>query len=74
MTEKTNKNFISIDLNTAINSYGEVFFVGETVGHEDRKAGTAKILSFQPDNASNEVTAVTDKGTAHINFLAKLKP
>lgn len=66
------QNFISVDKNTVINSYGEVFTVNETVAHEDDEVGTATILSFEPIEDRNEIRVNTDKGFAHIDFLVKL--
>ncbi len=70
---ENNQNFISADYKTAINSYGEYYTVGELVAHEDADAGSATILSFEHDIASNEIKAITDKGHTHIDFLAKIK-
>lgn len=66
-----NKNFISVDKQDAINSYGTRFSVGENVIHESKSAGTAVIQSFEIDKESNEVRANTSKGYAHIDFIAK---
>lgn len=73
MNEEVRKqNFISVDKQTAINSHNEVFCVGETVEHEDRDAGQAMIISFEPDEEYNEVKAWTSRGYAHLDFLVKL--
>ena len=66
------KNFLSVDKQHAISSYGQLFVVGEVVGHDDEKAGQAKITSFEFDEKSNEVKANTEKGYAHLDFLVKL--
>ena len=73
MEAKENQNFISCDKKTVRNSYGDFFTVGEVVGHQGAK-DTATILSFTPDIESNEITAITDKGTAHLDFLIKKEP
>lgn len=64
-----NVNFISADKKKAINSYGEIFFEGDVVGHEDNMLGTATIQRFEVDDESNEVKAITEKGYAHIDFI-----
>ena len=67
------KNFLSVDKQHAISSYGQLFVVGEVVGHDEgEKAGQAKIMSFEFDEKSNEVKANTEKGYAHLDFLVKL--
>lgn len=66
------QNFISVDKQTAINSYGGHFWVGEIVGHEGAE-DIATILSFEPDEDKNEVKVYTNKGIAHIDFLVKLE-
>ncbi len=65
----TKQNFLSCDKKTAINSYGVLFEVGEVVKHQDKEAGTAKIISFFEDIARNEIAAQTTKGVAHIDFI-----
>ena len=65
------QNFISVDNNTVMNSYGNIFTVGEVVRHEDKEAGFATILSFEPRIDENEITVHTNKGFAHIDFLVK---
>lgn len=65
------RNFISTDKQEAISSYGQHFHLNEVVRHEDNSVGEATILEFQVDEQSNEVTAVTSKGKAHIDFLVK---
>lgn len=64
-------NLISVDFKVAQNSYGDMFKVGETVGHEDNDE-TAVIQSFELDEESNEVKAWTDKGWSHLDFITKL--
>lgn len=66
------QNFISVDQKTVINSYGEYFVVGEQVKHEDKDAGEATIISFEPSIEKNEIRVNTDKGYAHIDFLVKV--
>lgn len=73
MEANRKQNFISVDKQTVINSYDEVYTVGETVLHEDKEAGNATILSFEPSESKNEVIVNTDKGYAHIDFLVKTK-
>lgn len=68
---KTRQNFISVDNQTVINSYGDYFTVGEKVTHQDNTVGEATILNFEPDVNKNEVRVNTDKGYAHIDFLLK---
>lgn len=63
-------NLISVDFKVAQNSYGDMFKVGETVGHEDNDQ-TAVIQSFELDEESNEVKAWTDKGWSHLDFITK---
>ena len=67
--QKLLKNFISADKKQAINSYGHVFIVETVVEHDDKEAGEAKIIRFEVDINMNEITAITDKGAAHIDFL-----
>lgn len=65
-------NFISADSKSAISSYKDLYKVGETVRHQNSQAGVAVIESFEVDTESNEITAHTDKGFSHIDFLVKL--
>lgn len=64
-------NFISVDNKVARNSYGEFFKIGDEVGHDGHDDGTAKILSFELDEESNEVKAHTSKGWSHLDFIFK---
>jgi hypothetical protein len=73
MEANTKQNFISVDKKTAMSSYGEFFSVGETVRHDDANAGTATIVSFEPEVDKNEVKVITDKGHTHIDFINKTK-
>lgn len=73
MSTITKQNFISVDRQTAISSYGEVFSVGEVVGHEDENTGEATIESFTLMVSENEIRVETDKGFAHLDFIVKLK-
>lgn len=66
------QNFISVDGKTVINSYGEFFTIGELVEHDDDTVGKATIISFEPKIEENEITVITDKGYAHIDFLVKI--
>lgn len=74
MTTNSNmQNFISVDKKTAINSYGEYFFIGEKVRHSDSSIKeTATIIRFEPNIEENEIRVITDKGYCHIDFLVKL--
>jgi len=67
-----NKNFISADSLSAINSYGERFEIGDEVRHDDKGVGEAVISKFELDVPSNEVKAFTEKGWAHIDFITKV--
>jgi len=66
-------NFISVDNKVARNSYGEFFKIGDEVGHDGHDDGTAKILSFELDEESNEVKAHTSKGWSHLDFIFKME-
>lgn len=66
-------NYISVNKNSAINSYGEMLSVGDKVTHQDTEVGTATITGFRIDEAQEEVVAITDKGEAHIDFVIKLR-
>jgi hypothetical protein len=67
------QNFLSVDGKTAINSYGEVFVVGETVGHEGTKEGDTAVINYLAASIEdNEIVVFTTKGTAHLDFLVKL--
>ena len=71
--DKKKQNFINTTNDTAINSYGELFSIGDNVGHEDKSIDeNATIQSFEIDKESEEVKAITDKGYAHIDFIHKL--
>jgi hypothetical protein len=71
MIDLKQQNFLSVDQKTAINSYGEVFTIGDEVEHDDEEAGCSIITSFMPNKRLNEVSAFTPKGMAHIDFLTK---
>lgn len=68
-----NQNFISVDKQTVLSSYGEMFIVGESVNHQDEDVDTAIIISFEPSIERNEIKVHTNKGYAHLDFLEKLK-
>jgi len=70
--DRRRQNFISVDGQTARNSFDEYFFVGETVAHQDVDAGQATILKFEPISEENEITVHTDKGKAHLDFITKI--
>jgi len=65
------QNFISVDSQTAKNSYDEYFTVGEVVAHQDKTVGEATILKFETITEENEITVHTDKGSAHLDYLIK---
>lgn len=67
------QNFISVDKKMVMNSYGNYFFVGEKVKHEDGDAGEATIINFELNVENNEIRVNTDKGFAHIDFLVKVR-
>lgn len=68
---KHRQNYISVDSMTAINSYGEIFSVGDVVKHESEGDTTAIIESFYIDIEYNEIKAKTNLGTCHIDFIYK---
>ena len=65
------QNFLNWNLTVAINSYGELFKIGDVVCHEGSEIEneTATIKRFEIDAESEEVKAYTDKGHAHIDFF-----
>jgi hypothetical protein len=65
----SNQNFISVDGKTVRNSYGKFFTIGDVVKHQDNSAGTATIVSFEANPNMNEIKAITDKGSAYIDFI-----
>jgi hypothetical protein len=71
-------DFISSDSKRAIQMHNEnlfvVFEVGETVAHQDKRVGQAKILSFEIDIADNSIKVITDKGYARLQFIEKVNP
>ncbi len=66
------QNFLSVDKQTARNSYGEFYSVGELVAHDDETAGNATILSFEADATRNEVRVNTNHGYAYVDFLVRV--
>jgi hypothetical protein len=70
---KHRQDYLSVDKLTAISSNGEILGVGDLVEHDDKEAGTATIQSFAFDYELNEVIANTEKGSAHISFIFKVK-
>lgn len=70
--EKTIKgyNFINVSKNMAINSYGDVFKLGEHVKHQDPEAGTTFITKFSVDDEYGEIVAHTELGIANIDFIS----
>jgi len=70
--DEIDQNFISVDEQTAINSYGEQFKVGQIVAHQDTEAGEAKIKSFECKKEENEITVHTSKGHAHLDFIISI--
>lgn len=66
-------SYLASDSSHAVASYGEKFFVGETVGHQGAKNGeTAVIESFTLVKGNADIVVVTDKGTCTIDFLLKV--
>lgn len=67
------RNFISPNSDMAINSYGEVFTIGQRVVLEsDSNNGNEEsqiIIGFKIDKESNEVSAVFENNWAHIDFI-----
>ena len=56
------------------NVAGVNFRIGETVAHQDKDVGTATITDFEMSKTHEpEIMAQTDQGTAHIDFLEKIK-
>lgn len=70
---KYRKNYLSVDKQTAMSSYGEFFEVGEKVTHDDKNVGSAIIISFEMNEDINEIRVITDKGYAGLDFLIKIK-
>jgi hypothetical protein len=67
-------NFISADKTRAINSYGEVFSIGDHVTHDgDDKINIGTITSFYVDPDMLEVKITSSKGYAAIDFLTHVK-
>lgn len=66
------KNFISVDKESALSSYGTRFEVGEEIAHEDGEVGQAIIEAFEAIEEDNEVRVYTNKGWAHLDFIKKL--
>jgi len=66
-------DYLSVDKNKAISAHGEIFTVGDLVEHDDDEAGTATIKSFSFDYETNDVVANTEKGSARICFITKVK-
>jgi NADH dehydrogenase FAD-containing subunit len=66
-------DYLSVDKSKAISAHGEIFTVGDLVKHDDKEAGTATIQSFAFDYESNDVIANTEKGSARICFITKVK-
>lgn len=66
-------DYLSVDKTKAISAHGEIFTIGDLVEHDDKEAGTATIQSFAFDYESNDVVANTEKGSARICFISKVK-
>jgi len=64
------KDYLSVDMKTAISSEGSIFEVGEEVHHEGAEGGSV-IQYFVLDSKTMDVKAQTDKGWARISFLYK---
>jgi len=68
--ELLKQNFISTNKSAAINSYGDVFTIGNIVIHDDGTAGEATITGFEIDDEYNEVKVFTTSGYAHVDFIS----
>jgi len=68
--ELLKQNFISTNKSTAINSYSQVFTIGDVVIHDDGTAGEATITGFEIDDEYNEVKVFTTSGYAHVDFIS----
>lgn len=71
MNKVLGRNFLSVDKQISINSYGDMFYVGDVVKHDDDEAGIGTIESFEIDESTIEVRAITEKGWAHVDFISK---
>ena len=65
-------NFISTNKKEVINSYGDLYSVGEVVAHESKDSGVATIVSFELIELENEIRAHTTKGYCRIDYLVKV--
>ena len=69
---KHKTNYLSVDKKIAISSYGEIFEVGEEVGHESNELELAVINSFATNEVDNKIIVYTDRGAASLDFLRKV--
>lgn len=65
--------YLSACKTCAIASTGEIFTVGERVGHQG-DTDSAVISEFEIDAENADIKVYTDKGHCTINFLVKLPP
>jgi hypothetical protein len=68
---KPGVNLISIDNQTAMDSFGDIYKVGDRVGHYDQEGGVATILYFVLDRRTNEVIVVTNRGRSVLDSVFK---
>lgn len=67
-------SYLATDKYSAINSHGEKFFIGETVGHQGAEDGDVAVIEkFTLDNEHADIVVNTSKGTCTIEFLLKCK-
>lgn len=66
-----NVAYIASNLQSAVNSYGILFSVGETVEHQDKKAGKAAITGFTLSTELKDILVHTTMGLCTIDFLEK---
>lgn len=66
-----NVAYIAANLQSAVNSYGILFSVGEIVEHQDKKAGKAAITGFTFNTELEDILVHTTKGTCTIGFIDK---
>lgn len=68
---KYRKDYISVDKQTVISAEGHILQVGDLVSHDDENAGTAIINSFELEDKTNDIIAITTRGRARISYLTK---
>jgi hypothetical protein len=62
-------NFINCSKTIAINSYGDIFKVGDFVKHLDPDAGQTDIIGFSIDENYSAIKVDTVLGYAYIDFI-----